>query len=129
MNASLAIKGYSDVKVKAGVAGASPHELIQMLFDGLLERIAQMKGAIQQKNIELRHKKLNQATGIVLGLRESLNMDQNPEIAEGLDNLYDYVQRQLWNANVNNRTDLLDECTGLILQISEAWREISKKIN
>ena len=54
MNAQVALRGYNNVKVDAGVAGASPHGLIQMLYDGLLERMAQLKGAIEQKNIELK---------------------------------------------------------------------------
>lgn len=127
VNAQIAVKGYRDVKIKAGVAGADPHQLIQMLFDGLLERIAQIKGAIEQNNIELKHKKVNQAIGIILGLRESLNMEQADDIAGGLDNLYDYVQRQIWVAHVRSDSTLLDECTALILEISEAWGQITFK--
>jgi len=125
VNAQVALKGYSDVKVKAGVAGATPHGLIQMLFDGLLERIAQLKGAIEQKNIELKHRKVNQATSIILGLREALNVSPGDTLATGLDDLYDYIQRQLWASHVKNNTSILDECTSLIVEISSAWRQIS----
>ena len=129
MNAQVALKGYNDIKVNAGVAGATPHGLIQMLYDGLLERIAQLKGAIEQNNIELRHRKVNQATGIVLGLREALNVDATADLAGGLDSLYDYVQRQLWAANVNSAPALLDECTELVLEVSTAWREIAPSVH
>jgi flagellar protein FliS len=125
VNAQLALKGYNDVKVDASVAGASPHGLIQMLYDGLLERIAQLKGAIEQNDIELKHRKVNQATSIVLGLREALNVDEAGDLAGGLDSLYDYIQRQLWSAHVNNAPHLLDECTALVVEVSSAWREIS----
>lgn len=129
MNAQVALKGYSDVKVKAGVAGATPHGLIQMLFDGLLERIAQMKGAIEQNDIEAKHLKLNQATSIVLGLRESLNLEEGDQLAIRLDDLYDYIQRQLWSAHVNNQPERLDECSELLVEISSAWREISPVVH
>lgn len=129
VNAQVALKGYNDIKVNAGVAGASPHGLIQMLYDGLLERIAQLKGAIEQNNIELRHRKVNQATSIVLGLREALNVDATEDLANGLDSLYDYIQRQLWAANVNSAPALLDECTELVLEVSTAWREIAPSVH
>jgi flagellar secretion chaperone FliS len=129
VNAQVALKGYNDVKVNAGVAGASAHGLIQMLYDGLLERIAQLKGAIEQKNIELKHIKVNQATGIVLGLREALNVDESNDLANGLDSLYDYIQRQIWSAHVNNAPQLLDECTELLVEVSSAWREISSSVH
>ena len=57
MNAQVALQSYGSVKVDAGVQGANPHQLTLMLFDGFLERIAQAKGAIQQKDIERRGKK------------------------------------------------------------------------
>lgn len=129
VNAQAALKGYKNVQVNAGVAGASPHGLIQMLYDGLLERIAQLKGAIEQNNIELKHQKVNQATSIVLGLREALNVDESTDLANGLDSLYDYIQRQLWSAHVNNAPVLLDECTELVLEVSTAWKEISPTVN
>ena len=88
MNAQVALKSYSDVKVKAGVAGASPHGLIQMLYDGLLERMSQLKGAIEQNNIELKHLKVNQATSILLGLRDALNLDKDDQLANRLDETY-----------------------------------------
>lgn len=129
MNAQVALKKYQHVQVNAGVAGASPHGLIQMLYDGLLERIAQLKGAINQKDIELKHKKVNQAMGILLGLREALNVDESSELVNHLDGLYDYIQRQLWDAHVNNTPTLLDECTELVVEVSTAWRDIAPEEN
>lgn len=129
VNAQAALRGYKNVQVNAGVAGASPHGLIQMLYDGLLERIAQLKGAVEQNNIELKHQKLNQATSIVLGLREALDVDQSVDLVNTLDCLYDYIQRQLWSAHVNNTPAILDECTELVLEVSTAWRQISPAVN
>jgi flagellar protein FliS len=42
-----AIESYGEVKVSTGVAKASNVELIQMLFDGLLESLVSAKGHIQ----------------------------------------------------------------------------------
>ena len=129
MNAQVALKQYGDVKVKAAVASASPHELINMLFDGLLERIAQMRGAMEQGNIELKNHKVNQAISILFGLRESLDQEQGDSLPARLDSLYDYIQRQLWKAHMKNDTALLDESTQLINEISSAWREIREDIS
>ena len=67
MNASAALKSYANVHVDAGVQGANSHRLVQMLFDGLLERIAQAKGAMQQKNIELKGKNGKRSVEITFG--------------------------------------------------------------
>lgn len=128
MNAQAALRQYGEVKVKAAVASASSHDLIKMLYDGLLERIAQMKGAIEQKNIELKNKKANQAIAIISGLRESLDHDSGIELSYRLDDIYDYVQRRLWQAHVNDDADTLDECTALVKEISGAWTEIGSQV-
>jgi flagellar protein FliS len=128
VNAQVALRQYGEVKVKAAVASASSHDLIKMLYDGLLERIAQMKGAIEQKNIELKNKKVNQAIAIISGLRESLDHDSGIELSGRLDDIYDYVQRRLWQAHVNDDADTLDECTALVKEISGAWTEIGSQI-
>lgn len=125
MNAQVALKGYSDIKVNAAVASATPHQLIQMLFDGLLERIAQMKGAMEQKNIELKNTKVNQAISILFGLREALDQDSGVELSGRLDGIYDYVQRRLWQAHMKNDAVILDECTKLVREISDAWKQIT----
>ena len=124
MNASAALKGYSNVQVNAGVESASSHRLIQMLFDGLLERIAQAKGAIQRNDIETRGTRINSAISIVLGLQDSLDTDSGAEVSYDLDNLYAYIQQTLMRAHQNADESLLDECAKLIINISSAWREI-----
>ena len=128
MNAQVALRQYGEVKVKAAVASASSHDLIKMLYDGLLERIAQMKGAIEQKNIELKNKKVNQAIAIISGLRESLDHDSGIELSCRLDDIYDYVQRRLWQAHVKNDAEILNECSALVSEISGAWTEISPQV-
>ncbi len=126
MNASVALNSYNQVRHNAGVEGASPHQLIQMLFDGFHERLAQAKGAIQQKNYELKSKKISAAINIVLGLRGFLDHENGAELAAHLDGLYDYVQRTLWQASLKNDTALIDECARLIADVSVAWRKIGQ---
>lgn len=124
MNASAALQGYNNVQVNAGVEAASSHRLIQMLFDGFLERIAQAKGAIQRNDIETRGNRINSAISIVLGLQDSLDTDSGSELAYDLDVLYAYIQQTLLKAHQKGDEALLDECAQLIINISSAWREI-----
>lgn len=124
MNARAALQSYGSVKVDAGVQGANAHRLTLMLFDGFLERVAQAKGAIQQRDIELRGKKINDASSILLGLRDSLDLERGGELAQNLDALYDYIQRILLQAHLKADEDLLDECGRLMSQVASGWRDI-----
>lgn len=129
MNAQAALKNYANVKVNAAIESASSHQLISMLLDGLLERISQIKGAIEQNNIELKGVKVNQAISILFGLRESLDQNADGELPQNLDSLYDYIQRRIWSAHSKNDAVILDECYQLVSEIHLAWKAIENQVS
>ncbi len=124
MNTQVALDSYSKVQYNANVEVASPHRLIDMLYEGALERIVQAKGAMQYKQTELKGKKINNAISIVGGLRENLNKDEGGDIAENLDALYVYIQTILAKAHTENDESLLEEATNLLLELRLAWKQI-----
>jgi len=128
MNPYQAAQHYSSVKVQTNVTDASPHRLIQMLFEGALERIAQAKGAMQQHQIARKGELIGKAVAIVGGLQGSLNDKEGGELAANLDNLYDYVIRRLSQANYENNVEMLDECSRLLSDIKSAWDAIAEQV-
>ncbi|MEN0037660.1 MAG: flagellar export chaperone FliS [Cellvibrio sp.] len=128
MNAYSAVQNYSSVKVHSGVETASPHRLIQMLFEGALERIAQAKGAMAQNQIARKGELISKAAAIVGGLQGSLNDKEGGALAANLDGLYDYIIRRLTQANYENNPDYLDECGRLLGEIKTAWDAIGSQV-
>lgn len=126
MNSYSAVNSYASVKVHSGVESASPHRLIQMLFEGALERIAQAKGAISQKQFARKGELIGKAVAIVGGLQGSLNDNEGGALAANLDSLYDYIIRRLTQANSENSIEPLDECGRLLGEIKSAWDAIGK---
>lgn len=124
MKSRVALQSYGQVQVHAGVEDASPHRLIGMLYEGLLTRIAQAKGALMQKDLATKGRKVSEAINILMGLREFLDLENGGEVARNLDALYDYIQRTLREAHVRNDTAKLDECRDLLLPVTGAWAEI-----
>lgn len=125
MNYQVAAASYNQIKTQSGVEDASPHKLIEMLFDGAIERIAQAKGAMVHHNVELKGKKINSAINIINGLRENLNHDSGTEISGNLDGLYEYITRILTQAHRENNPKLLDEAAVLVGDIASAWKQIA----
>ena len=124
VNPQAALKSYAKVQYRANVEVASPHRLVDMLYEGAIERIVQAKGAMERGDIELKGNKVNSAVSIVGGLRESLNVDEGGELAHNLDNLYVYIQRILCNAHIKNDTSLLLEAQTLLEDLRSAWQAI-----
>jgi len=121
MNARLAIKQYQQVSVNSSVMGASPHHLVQMLMAGALERIALAKASMARAEIAMKGQNISRAIDIVGGLQGSLNREAGGEIAENLSNLYDYMAGRLLVANIQNDESILDEVSGLMIELKMGW--------
>jgi len=127
VNARVALNSYAKVRCNANVETASPHRLIDMLYEGAIERIVQAKGAIQYKQIELRGKKINSAISIVSGLRANLDFDNGNDLAINLDSLYEYIQTILVKAHQDANESLLDEAATLLGELRSAWLQIANR--
>ncbi len=127
-NAANALNAYNQVTVQAGVGVASPHRLIQMLLDAALQKIAAAKGFMTHGKIPEKCEQLTTAVAIVEGLRVSLDHSAEGDIAGNLENLYDYIERRLTEANSSNDITILDEATQLLRPIKEAWDAIPQDV-
>jgi len=117
-------KAYADINRHANVEAASPHRLIQMLFDGALDRIAKAQGHIERRDIAAKGHDIGRAIGIVEGLRMSLDRSVQHPLTQQLDQLYDYICRCLLRANLESDLALLAESAGLLREIKSAWDAI-----
>ena len=119
-----AIASYGDVKVTTGVSSANGVQLIQMLFDGLLESLAATKGHIQNGAIVEKGKSIARASRIVIGLQGALDFERGGDLANNLNELYGYVTRRLLHVNARNDLDALEEIFGLMNEIRTAWEGV-----
>ena len=69
------------------------------------------------------------AISIIDGLRSSLDTNAGGEIAQNLDDLYDYMIRRLMRANMEDNPDLLDEVLSLLRSIKDAWDTLPKQLH
>ena len=127
-NMRNAMNEYNQTAVKASIMSASPHRLIQMLMEGALDKIAIAKGCMERNQIELKGKHISWAISIIGGLRSSLDKKAGGDIAQNLEDLYDYMERRLAAANAQNDPAILDEVTALMRQIKEAWDAIGDQV-
>ena len=108
-----ALASYGDVKVTTGVAGADNIQLIQMLFDGLIESLATAKGHIERGSIGEKSKSLARAGRIVVGLQGALDFEKGG-----------YVTRRLFHVNSHNDLEALQEIHNLMNEIRGAWQVV-----
>ncbi|WP_410473390.1 flagellar export chaperone FliS [Guyparkeria sp. TX1] len=120
---------YQSIDLEAKVESASPHGLIGMLYEGFLTRVAQAKVAMLAGNFEQKGINVTKAHNILGGLKDGLNPEQSPELAERLGELYDYCQRRLLDASAQRDAAGFDEVSSLIREIKEAWDAIEPEVS
>ena len=124
MNPMLALRQYQKVNGVAQTSEASPHRLVQMLMQGGLDRIAQAKGAIARNDIAQKGVLIGKAIGIIGGLREGLDLENQAEALADIDSLYAYMSKRLIEANVKNDPEILNEVARLLITLKEGWDAI-----
>jgi flagellar protein FliS len=123
------VNAYANVGLETGIASASPHKLIVMLYDGALVALLSAKTNIAANNIAAKGTAISKAITIIdNGLRASLDKDAGGEIAANLDALYDYMSRRLLHANLKNDVPAIDEVHRLLSDLREAWVAIGDKV-
>lgn len=113
---------YQQIRIQT----ATPGQLIQMLFDGAVRFMTQGLEAMIAGKIEETNRCLVRAQRIVAELQVSLDLERGGEIAANLNQIYDYIYRQLVDANVNTLPDKVKESLKLIGELKEAWTEVLK---
>lgn len=122
------LKAYKKTNLEAELSVADPHRIIQMLFEGLIERLAQAKGAILRKDYEYKSDRISKAVGIINGLQGSIDRKYDPELGDRMYALYDYMKELLATASAQLTTEPIDEVIKLITPIKQAWDQIPQDV-
>jgi len=124
-----AVGEYNKISITSGVEAADPHRLIQMLMQGALEKIAIAKGYIEREDLASKGVHISWAISIIEGLRASLNMDEGGDVAQNLEDMYEYMIRRLLRANLENDIGLLDEVSSLLQTVKSAWDKLPEMVS
>ena len=124
-NSRNAAHAYANVGLETGVVAANPHQLILMLFDGAELAVRMAIKHMNEGDLAKKSAAITKASTIILdGLRAALDPQQGGSIAQQLDALYDYMNKRLMLAHLNNQTAPLEEVLGLLRELHDAWRQI-----
>jgi flagellar protein FliS len=120
-----AIQQYKRIDTHSRIEDASPHRIIQLLMERTLSKIGLARTHMQEGSVEQKGNNITDAISIINGLQASLNHKADKRMSENFDALYAYMMRRLLQANLLNDTSILDEVSGLLRELKEAWDAIS----
>ena len=109
---------------KLQVETANPIELVLMLYDRAIVLLDKAKNEILEKQYEAKGLTLDKTADIVFELLTTLDKDKGGEISSSLASLYNFVLREITDANTNLNTKALDNAKRILSELREAWESI-----
>lgn len=127
-NVAGAAKRYKQVGTQTEAMDAGPHRLVQMLMEGALAKIAVAKEHMVRGAIPQKAQHIQWAVSIIGALQDALDTEGGGQAANNLDALYEYMQMQLFKANLHDDPNLLDEVTELLVTIKSGWDAMPQEL-
>ncbi len=109
---------------KMQIETANPAALILMLYDRAIVLLDKAKNEIIEEQYEEKGYSLTKANEIIAELAGSLDMKKGGEIATSLSRLYNFVMREIIDADTNLNTDAIDNARRIVSELRESWIRI-----
>src|SRR5437588_12825852 len=95
-------RGHSAQYLEAQVMGASPIELVNLLYRGAIDAVGSARRHLAAGNIRQRSSQITRAWEILHELSTSLDLSQGTDLTRNLAELYGYIQSRLLDANTKH---------------------------
>ena len=113
---------------QVSIQGATPLELVVMLYDGTITALLRAVDAMETRDIERKCEHLNRALAIVIQLEGTLNFEQTGDIAQNLQAFYAYARAKITTANAENSAEVLRSLVEHFTTLRDAWKEGERRL-
>jgi flagellar protein FliS len=113
--------------IEKAIETATPAKLVEMLYTGAMNFLAQANKAIAENDMSLANDKIMRVQDIVMELNISLDMEKGGEISKNLRSLYNYMYKRLLDANMKKDLKIIGEITDYLKELRDTWIEAMKK--
>lgn len=104
---------------------ASKAELTLMLYDGAIKFCNIAIAGIEEHDIQKAHTNIIKVERIIEEFQATLN--HKYPVAKDFDNVYQYLQRRLRDANIKKDKEILEEVLKHLRTMRDTWKEVMRK--
>lgn len=105
------------------------YQLVNMLFDGLLQSIADARAALKRGDVVTKCTQVSRAVRLIEeGLKPGLDVQKGGDLAANLNGLYGYCVLRLIYANLHNDDAVLGEVARVIEPLADGWKQMNGKL-
>ncbi|MDC3416134.1 flagellar export chaperone FliS [Aquibacillus salsiterrae] len=118
----MSYQQYQQAYQTNSVTTASPGELTLMLYNGCLKFIKLAKQAMEDKDYQVKNTNIQKAQKIIQELM--ITLDEGADISKQMMPIYDFINRRLMEANIQNDSAILDEASDLVAEFRDTWKQV-----
>lgn len=120
----MAVNPYAQYQ-NSKILTASPAELTLMLYDGAIKFGNIAIAAMHEKDVQKAHLNIIKVQKIIGEFQATL--DFKYPVAKDFDNVYNYLQQRLLQANMKKDPVIMEEVLSHLRSMRETWAEVIKK--
>lgn len=106
------------------VLNATPKKLVILLYEGAIKNLKLAELSADEKKIEATGNALIKAQNIISELMNTLDFENGGEVAQNLNQLYDYLISELIKANVSKESEDIKRSRVMLEELRDTWIEI-----
>lgn len=118
------LQQYRRQQAEFDVEGASPVQLVVMLYDKAAALLRQSVLYMDRDNMKAKGEALNRAVEIFCELQAVLNREEGGVVAQNLDAMYEFMIHSVTQANMNNDPQPLDGVLKVLDELRQGWKEL-----
>ena len=116
---------YRSIDVASRTGGASPHQLITILYEDLLRELRLGALAIESGDHSAKNARLTKGVALLYALEAGLDFDKGGSVAEALSRFYRGCRDAAMRASIENDVALVRDVIANVGEIADSWKAIS----
>lgn len=116
---------YEAMAYSSRIEGASPHELVSILYEELILALTLLSFAMQAGDSIKTNSQFGRASGIIHALEAGLDHDLGGPLAESLAAIYRSARTEMMMARETRNPERVDRLAQAFSDMSDSWKKIA----
>lgn len=117
---------YRQVDLASRTGGASPHQLIAILYEDLLRELRLGALAIDASDHAAKSARLTKAVALLFALEAGLDFDKGEAVAATLSRFYRGCRDAVMRASIESNAGLVRDVVANVSEIADSWKAIGR---
>lgn len=118
---------YRSVDVASRTGGATPHQLITILYEDLLRELRLGQLAIEGGDHAAKNARLTKAIALLFALEAGLDFGKGGQVAEALSRFYRGCRDAVMRASIEVKAALVQDVIANVTEIADSWKAIGSR--